>query len=323
MIKQNLAIILLSSITLTACAKSTNNTEQPQTFTTKQNLSSEQQKKLQQLLDKTKKNLVEIKGGTFMMGDFGEQKSPDKLPYDSDADSKPLHKVTLDNYALSTTKATYADFDVYTEVTGQNQVGKFDNISKKYRIPDSAAGINWQQARNYCQWLGKQLNLKMDLPTEAQWEYAARNRGQYILYPTNNGSINSGKNVWSFQQRSLSKQRYHANKAISILQQFPATPLGLYDMITDNYEWMLDWYDPLYYSKSPEKNPQGPKTGTLKVVRSSEPSDGQNLQMFGGFTFSRHALHPIEDPKLSNDPDIKKYNIDLNRFNSVRCAVTY
>lgn len=323
MIKQNLAIIILSSITLTACAKSTNNTEQPQAFTTKQNLSSEQQKKLQLLLDKTKKNLVEIKGGTFMMGDFGEQKSLDKLPYDSDADSKPLHKVTLDNYALSATKATYADFDIYTEVTGQEQVGKFDNISIKYRIPNSAAGINWQQARNYCQWLGKQLNLKMDLPTEAQWEYAARNRGQYILYPTDNGNINNGKNVWSFQQRNLSKQQYHANKNISILQQFPATPLGLYDMITDNYEWMLDWYDPQYYSKSLEKNPQGPKTGTLKVVRSTEPSDGQNLQMFGGFTFSRHALHPVEDPKLSNDPDIKKYNIDLNRLNSARCAVNY
>lgn len=74
MIRQNLAIILLSSITLTACAKSLNNTDEPQTQATKQNLSPEQQKKLQQLLDKTKKNLVEIKGGTFMMGDFGEQK---------------------------------------------------------------------------------------------------------------------------------------------------------------------------------------------------------------------------------------------------------
>jgi len=323
MIKQNFAIILLSSITLIACAKSLNNTDQAQTPITKQNLSPEQQKKLQQLLDKTKKNLIEIKGGTFMMGDFGEEKSPDKLPYDSNANSKPLHKVTLDNFALSATKATYADFDVYTEVTGQDQVGKFDNISIKYRIANSAAGVNWQQARNYCQWLGKQLNLTIDLPTEAQWEYAARNHGQYILYPTDNGKIDIGRNVWSFKQSTLSKQQYHANKDISILQQFPATPLGLYDMITDNYEWMLDWYDPQYYSKSTEKNPQGPKTGILKVVRSSEPSDGQNLQMFGGFTFSRHAIHPVEDPQLSNDPDIKKYNIDLNRFNSVRCAVNY
>ncbi|MGV2867977.1 sulfatase, partial [Acinetobacter baumannii] len=69
MIKQNLAIILLSGITLTACAKSTNNIEQGQTTIAQQNLSSEQQRKLQELLDKTKKNLVEIKGGTFMMGD--------------------------------------------------------------------------------------------------------------------------------------------------------------------------------------------------------------------------------------------------------------
>lgn len=122
MMKRNIAVVLFSSITLTACAKSTNTTEQSQAVTTKQNLSSEQQKKLQQLLDKTKKNLVEIKGGTFMMGDFGEQKSPDKLPYDSDANSKPLHKVTLDNYALSAIKATYADFDIYTDVTGQQKL---------------------------------------------------------------------------------------------------------------------------------------------------------------------------------------------------------
>ncbi len=76
-----------------------------------------------------------------MMGDFGEQKSPDKLPYDSDADSKPLHKVTLDNYALSATKATYADFDIYTEVTGQQKIGKFDKFSMNERVPTAAADI--------------------------------------------------------------------------------------------------------------------------------------------------------------------------------------
>ncbi|WP_445407643.1 formylglycine-generating enzyme family protein [Acinetobacter seifertii] len=323
MIRQNLAIILLSSITLTACAKSLNNTDQAHTPITKQNLSPEQQKKLQQLLDKTKKNLIEIKGGTFMMGDFGEKKSPDKLPYDSNADSKPLHKVTLDNFALSATKATYADFDVYTEVTGQEKIGKFDKFSINQRVPNAAAGVNWQQAQNYCQWLGKQLNLKMDLPTEAQWEYAARNRGQYILYPTDNGKIDIGRNVWSFEQRQKLITKYKADEKIAELQQFPATSLGLYDMITDNYEWMLDWYDPQYYSKSPEKNPNGPVKGTLKVVRSAEPSDGQNLQMFGGFTFSRHSIHPVEDPQLANSEVLKKYTIDLNQHNSVRCAVNY
>jgi len=323
MMKQNLAVVLFSSFALSACAKSTNNTEEGQTATAKQNLSSEQQRKLQLLLDKTKKDLVEIKGGTFMMGDFGEQKSPDKLPYDSDADSKPLHKVTLDNYALSTTKATYADFDIYTEVTGQEKIGKFDKLSIQDRIPTSAAGVNWQQARNYCQWLGKQFNLKMDLPTEAQWEYAARNRGQYILHPTDNGKIDNGRNVWSFEQRQNQQNKLNAFRNIPELLKFPATPLGLHDMITDNYEWMLDWYDPQYYSKSPENNPQGPKTGTLKVVRSSIPSEGQSLQMFGGFTFNRQAIHPIEDPKAAKEELTKKHHLDLNQNNSVRCAVNY
>ena len=109
----------------------------------------------------------------------------------------------------------------------------------------------------------------------------------------------------SFEQRQKLITKYKADEKIPELQQFPATPLGLYDMITDNYEWMLDWYDPHYYNRSPEKNPKGPAKGTLKVVRSAEPSDGQNLQMFGGFTFSRHAIHLVEDPQLANSEILK------------------
>ncbi|MFK4051025.1 formylglycine-generating enzyme family protein [Acinetobacter venetianus] len=321
MIKQNLVIILCSSLSVTACAKSTSNVNQ-QAFlpTTKENLSPEQQKQLQQLLDKTKKNLIFVKGGSYMMGDFGPEHSIDKLPYDGKGDSKPLHKVTLDDFHLSATKATYADFDIYTDVTGQKAIGNFNEVTQKYRIPTSAAGINWQQARNYCQWLGAQLNLKMDLPTEAQWEYAARNRGQYILYATDNGKIDNGRNVWSFEQRQTSKKPFKVTKSITLLQQFPPTPLGFYDMITDNYEWMLDWYDPEYYSKSPEKNPQGPKTGTLKVVRSSAPSDGQPLKTFTGKTMSRHAIDPIADPGLVKESKNQKYYFDFNLNNSVRCA---
>ncbi|WP_151796760.1 formylglycine-generating enzyme family protein [Acinetobacter soli] len=319
MMKQNLVILLLSSLSLSACAKP-DATQQTSTPVTKQNLSSEQQKQLQQLLEKTKKNLIFVKGGSFKMGDFGPEHSIDKLPYDSNGDSKPLHKVTLDDFYLSATKATYADFDVYTDVTGQQKVGRFDEYSIKERVPEAAAGINWQQARNYCQWLGTQLNLKMDLPTEAQWEYAARNRGQYILYPTDNGKIDNGRNVWSFEQRKTSNKKFKSLRDVPVLKQYPPTPLGLYDMITDNYEWMLDWYDPEYYSKSPEKNPQGPNTGTLKVVRSSAPADGQPLQTFTGKTMRRNAMHPVADPELIEHYSKSKYSFDYNRKNSVRCV---
>jgi formylglycine-generating enzyme required for sulfatase activity len=321
MIKHKLAIILLSSISLAACAKPTSNANQKALApTTKTDLSSEQQKQLQQLLEKTQKNLIFVKGGTYKMGDFGPEHSIDGLPYDGNGDSKPLHKVTLDDFYLSATKATYADFDIYTEVTEQKAVGIFDEYSIEQRVATAAAGINWQQARDYCQWLGTQLNLKMDLPTEAQWEYAARNRGQYILYATDNGKIDNGRNVWSFEQRQQFQDKIKIYKNISTLQKFPSTPLGFYDMVTDNYEWMLDWYDPEYYSKSPEKNPQGPKSGTLKVVRSTAPTDSQPLKTFNGKTISRHAIDPVADPKLVNSELLKKYTVDFNQQNSVRCA---
>lgn len=324
MIKQNLVALLCSTLALTACAKTTTEpTKEPlnkpsQATTQDPNL----QKKINRLLEKTKREFILVKGGSFMMGDFGPQHSEDGLPYDGDGDATPLHKVTLSDYKLSATKATYADFDIYTAATNQKSIGVFDDFSKVDRIPEVAAGVNWQQARGYCQWLGKQLNLKMDLPTEAQWEYAARNRGQMIMYPTNNGKLENGKNIWSFDQRNLTKKKYKTRRVVPELKQFPPTQMGFYDMITDNYEWMLDWYDPKYYAKSPEHNPQGPQTGTKKVVRSTYPDDGQNIKMSGGLTISRHAIHPVADPELTRDLKelIDKKSVDVNKNNSVRCA---
>ncbi|GAB3049836.1 hypothetical protein GCM10027155_14590 [Acinetobacter apis] len=321
MIPKKLAIILLSGLAITACAQSNSNSSQAnQIPTTKSNLSPEQKQQLQQLIDKTKKNLIFVKGGTYMMGDFGSEHSEDKLPYDGAADSKPLHKVTLDDFYMSATKSNYADFDVYTSVTGQKPVGDFDEQLLRNRVPIAAAGINWQQGRNYCQWLGQQLNMKMDLPTEAQWEYAARNRGQYVMYPTDNGKIDTGRNVWSFEQRQDSEEKYKAFKHLPILQQFPPTPMGFYDLITDNYEWMLDWYDPEYYSHSPEKNPQGPATGKEKVVRSYKPFDGQSLKKYHGKTMQRNAVDPIADPESVQEAADLKVHINFNENNSVRCA---
>ncbi|MEB5475613.1 formylglycine-generating enzyme family protein [Acinetobacter pollinis] len=321
MIQKKLALLLLSGIALSGCVQSGMATDTAGVPTTKTNLSNEQKQQLQQLIEKTKKNLIFVKGGSYMMGDFGPEQSPERMRYDGNGDSKPLHKVTLDDFSLSATKATYADFDVYTSVTGQKPVGVFDDITKRYRIPTIAAGINWQQARSYCQWLGKQIHRNMDLPTEAQWEYAARNRGQYVLYATDNGKIDVGRNVWSFEQREKSQEKFRVYKDVAELQQFPPSPLGFYDMVTDNFEWMLDWYDADYYRKSPEHNPQGPSTGTLKVVRSMVPDEGKNMTMFGNsLAIRRSAMHPVADPEKVKWASTLDFAVDLNENNSVRCA---
>ena len=300
--KQNLAVLLLSTFALTACAKTTNAT-----------LTPELQEKVNKLLDKTKKNMIFVEGGSFMMGDFDS--------YDNNIDSKPVHKVTLDSFNMGAYKTTYEDLDIYSEATNTQKVGSTETYSSKFRYPISAAGVSWQEGRNYCQWLGKQLNLNMDLPTEAQWEYAARNKGQKIHFPTNTGKIEDGVNVWNYDQKQKfsSKHKYYGF-FLSNIGQYPPSALGFYDLITDNYEWMLDWYAADYYQHSPEKNPQGPRTGTDKVRRSSPPLDGQTLQMGEGLTVRRSHANPVQPP-ISIFPERHQGVINPNFENTVRCVI--
>ncbi|MBP8005615.1 MAG: SUMF1/EgtB/PvdO family nonheme iron enzyme [Acinetobacter sp.] len=312
MIKQNLAIILLSSIALTACAKPSeknNKNTQP---------TPELRQKIQQLVEKTKKNMIFVEGGSFMMGDFGPITRKDKLPITGLYAAMPVHKVTLDSFSLNAYKTTFDDFDIYTEATGQPKVGMQD-MSKILRQTDAPAGLSWQQAHDYCQWLGEQVEIPMNLPTEAQWEYAARNRGEYIIYPTDNGEYELGRNVWSDEQRNQISKELHADGVnISILGRFPPTPLGLYDLATDNYEWMSDWFDPNYYKTSPEQNPKGPETGTLKSVRStSQEGAAQSLQTGGSVTtIYRSGREPNKEFK---NLELQKKLAPNSRV-SARCA---
>lgn len=98
----------------------------------------------------------------------------------------------------------------------------------------------------------------MDLPTEAQWEFAARNRGQYVQYPTSDGSIKNGINI------------LHDDKTFVVpIGQFLPSPLGLFDMSGNATDWVNDWYAEDYYANSPLIDPTGPESGTEKVRRGS------------------------------------------------------
>jgi formylglycine-generating enzyme required for sulfatase activity len=273
------------------------------------------------LMDKTLKNLKFVEGGSFQMGDFGPLHSPEKLPYSSATDNKPAHKVSVDSFSINAYKTTYADHDVYSAATGKTRVG-MDRVSKKVRYADAAAGLNWREAREYCQWLGGLLQLPMDLPTEAQWEYAARNRGQMLLYATDNGKIEPGRNVWSsaLADDYLSKRQLDFPGPSLALGQFPPTPLGLHDMVTDGFEWVLDWYDPGYYATSVDKNPAGPASGQEKVLRSSAHQEGNNLAMGDGLSFTRRHRHP--DPPKVNPVTFKPDpESNMTSDTTARCVV--
>jgi formylglycine-generating enzyme required for sulfatase activity len=211
------------------------------------------------LVAKVKRTLRPLKAGTFDMGDWGGKSG---LPYDMDLHSKPLHKVTLDGFSMMAYKVTYEDFDVFTDATGNERIN-MDEIRMKERSPKRPAGVSWYGAKAYCVWLEKVTSLSFDLPTEAQWEYAARSGGKRLLFATNSGRLDRPRNFpkeWEYGEPEPS---------IPDVGSFPPNPAGLYGMSENTHEWVQDWFDKDYYKKSPRKNPLGPATGKEKIKRGS------------------------------------------------------
>ncbi|WP_180852055.1 formylglycine-generating enzyme family protein [Klebsiella pneumoniae] len=252
------------------------------------------------LVDKSVSNMVPVQGGEFLMGDFGPLVG-EKLLFSIQQDDKTLHKVILSDFSISKYKVTNDDFNVYLKVTDKKNP-PVDILAKRHPSllkGDYPAGVIWQQAKDYCQWLGKKSGKNIDLPTEAQWEYAARSRGQYLPFATNNGEFSPGKNVPS--QDELNKYTDGMGLPIYPVGKYPSNPLGLYDMGLSGSEWTNDWYAEDYYSHSPVKNPQGPEQGTKKVLRGNVGGDRQYA-----LTMFRQSASPLPEEV---DGDYEKYGV--------------
>ncbi len=204
------------------------------------------------LIDRTYEQMVFVEGGEFLMGDIMH----DGLYSTWGDDNKPAVKVSLDSYSIGAYEVSYGDFDIYT--AANDLPGTLDEdwaVGQEWREPEYPAGTSWTGAKNYCLWLAEITGEPFDLPTEAQWEYAARSRGLDVIYATDDGTIRVGENYTDFRR----------DPHVSGI--FPPNPLGLFDMSGNMKEWVNDWYDENYYQVLPEKNPRGPNTGTEKVTR--------------------------------------------------------
>ncbi len=223
-------------------------------------------------------NMIFVEGGEFEMGDFG-------WPYDDNpfdmcqwpcgvdrdsmgplspfADDDFTHQVKLSSYHLSKYQAALGDFDLYFRVQGKPlfdpQFRKRKDLQFRYQPNKPAFTKEWQQAKDYCSWLGELSGYPVDLPSEAQWEFAARNRGQHVAFSTDNGSLNYGRNF----PRPAEKHAFAVDK-------FTPSPLGLYNMSGNATDWVNDWFADDYYMKSPVENPTGPANGTLRIKRGSD-----------------------------------------------------
>ncbi|WP_312670025.1 SUMF1/EgtB/PvdO family nonheme iron enzyme [Pseudescherichia sp.] len=253
------------------------------------------------LADKSVANMVPVQGGEFLMGDFGPLVG-EKLPFSIQQDDKKLHKVVLSDFAISKFKVTNADYAAYLKATGIKPppvnilLKDYPSIAKD----DYSVGVTWQQAKNYCQWLGKVSGKNIDLPTEAQWEYAARSRGQYLPFATDNGKFEEGKNIPNEDQ--LNKYTDGYGFPIYPIGKYPPNPLGLYDMGLSGSEWVNDWYASDYYSHSQVNDPQGPEKGTRKVLRGYVGGDSQYA-----LTMFRQSSQPV--PKFGGRDNYDKYGV--------------
>ena len=213
-------------------------------------------------------------------------------------DEKPRHISNLDGYWIDLTDVTNAMFLKFTAATAYETEAQKDGMGFAYvggqwvdvqgadwlhpQGPSSdiknlsnhpVVQVSWTDALRYCQWAGRHL------PTEAQWEKAARGRDGR-LYPWGSGA--PGARMLNFNQEN------HGTTQVGIYTQ-GASPYGALDMAGNVWNWTLDWYDEQYYSSSPPaKNPLGPLTGQMRVTRGGSWFDNEERVR----TTARYPLDP-------------------------------
>ncbi len=202
--------------------------------------------------------LVNIDGGSFRMGD---------LLGDGDADEQPVRRVFVRPFAMSAHEITFDQYDTYARLTGRPKPA--DGGMGRGRLPVS--NITWFEAVRFCEWLSARTGKTVRLPTEAEWEYAARNGGAVIRYPWGNvfegDHLNFDDRGRYFNKNGRQADDGYATK--SPVGSYASNALGLYDMAGNVDEWCLDRYDldNPGFEAPPQDNPTGPETGDRRVIR--------------------------------------------------------
>ena len=219
--------------------------------------------------------MVAVEGGSFMMG------SPDDDPDAGGiySDEKPQHRVKLSNFAIGQTEVTQALWKV---VMGDNP-----SSHKGYKKP--VEWVSWDKCQTFISKLNALTGRTFRLPTEAEWEYAARGGKNSKGYKYA-GSNDIDEVAWNIN---------NSEETTHIVGTKNPNELGLYDMSGNVWEWCQDWYDWTYYSNSPEINP----CNTTEVT-SDDEADHQHIHRGGSISYIIKDLRNAMRGDFKNEPSL-------------------
>ncbi len=186
---------------------------------------------------------IEVAGGRFWMGGGPR------------AEENPRHEVRLCPFRLARSPVTRAEYQRFLDRTG-HPVPDFWHEPGFAHPRAPAVGPSWHDALAYCRWLSDKIGEAVRLPTEAEWECAAK-AGREVLYP------------WGDEPpESLPDYHRRWRDGPEPVDAYPSRhPLGLLGLGENVHEWCSDWFDPEYYAVSPTENPQGPADGRRRASR--------------------------------------------------------
>ncbi len=240
--------------------------------------------------------MVRVPAGAFSMG------SNDRWAYPDDGES-PVHTVEVSSFQIDATAVANAEFAEFIDATGyvtdaerygwsfvfggllpddfpptsgvvsapwwrqvfgadwSHPEGPGTGVTDRLHHP--VVHVSWRDADAFCQWAGKRL------PTEAEWEYAARGGLDGAVFPWGDELEPDGEHRMNVWQGTFPSENSHADGFLGTapVDAFAPNGYGLYNMTGNVWEWCSDWFDPAYYARSPQRDPSGPEQGTHHVMR--------------------------------------------------------
>jgi sulfatase modifying factor 1 len=187
--------------------------------------------------------MITVDGGSFTMGD---------TEMEGEKNEQPAHEVTLKSFKIAKTETTVAQWKAYCRATGRKMP---EAPSWGWIDTHPIVNVNYEDAVGYCDWLSETKDANYRLPTEAEWEFAARG-----------GNLSKGTKYSGGRSIDLlGVYEANSNNQTVAVGSKKANELGIYDMSGNVWEWCKDWYGA--YESTAQQNPKGPASGSSRVLR--------------------------------------------------------